>query len=180
MNLKPRLQIRDRVFELFIPYADIRLRIEKLGSDLNNDYAGENPLFLPILNGAFMFASDLVREICIPCEVSFMKTASYQGLKSEGKVNQLIGLDKDVQGRQVVLVEDIVDTGKTVAGILDQLLPMMPAGIQVASLFVKPDASRCDFEIRYRGFDVPDKFLIGYGMDYQGHGRNYQDVYSLT
>lgn len=179
MNTETILQVLDKPFQPYIPFSEIIRRIGELGSEINRDYEGKNPLFVPVLNGSFIFASDLIREICIPCEVSFIKAASYEGMKSGGKVNQLIGLDRDVRGRQIILVEDIVDTGKTVAEILQQLQPMEPAGIQVASLFVKPEAFCENFEVRYRGFDIPDKFIIGYGLDYNGYGRNYRDVYSL-
>lgn len=155
-------------------------RIEQLGTEINDAYAGLDPVFVPVLNGSFMFASDLIREVCIPCEVSFVKTASYEGTVSSGLVQEVIGLGMNLKNRHVVLVEDIVDTGKTMAVLLDALKKQEPASIEIASMFVKPDAFRENYDVRFRGFDIPDKFIVGYGLDYDGYGRNYRDIYCLA
>lgn len=179
MKTESILQVGDKEFEVFIPFSRILERISEMGTQLNRDYEALNPVFVPVLNGSFMFASDLIREICIPCQVSFVKTASYEGTQSSGKVNQLIGLEQDVKNRHIILLEDIVDTGKTLAALLPELEKLQPASIQVASLFFKPEAFREAFELKYTGFEIPDKFIIGYGLDYNGYGRNYRDVYQL-
>jgi hypoxanthine phosphoribosyltransferase len=174
------LQVEDKTFELFIPFSRISERISEMGTELNQDYETLNPVFVPVLNGSFMFASDLIREICIPCQVSFVKTASYEGTHSSGNVNQLIGLEQDVKGRHIILLEDIVDTGRTMAVLLPELEKLQPASIQVVALFFKPEAFRENFELKYIGFEIPDKFIVGYGLDYRGYGRNYRDVYCLS
>ena len=179
MKSKQLVQVLDKQFELFIPFSEIQSRLVGMGSELNREYATLNPVFVPVLNGSFMFASDLIREICIPCEVSFVKTASYEGISSSGKVRELIGIDSQLKGRHLVLLEDIVDTGKTLAALLDTLRNLEPASIRIASLFLKPDAFKEKFEIDFCGFSIPDRFIIGYGLDYNGYGRNYRDVYSL-
>ncbi len=174
------LKVLDKEFELYIPFSKIIERISEMGTALNQDYESRNPVFIPILNGAFMFASDLIREICVPCQVSFVKTASYEGTQSSGNVTHLIGLDKDLKGRHLVLLEDIVDTGQTIAALLPQLETLQPASVEIVTLFKKPDAFKENYEVRYCGFEIPDKFILGYGLDYQGYGRNFRDVYRLA
>ncbi len=174
------LKVLDKEFELYIPFSKIIERISEMGTALNQDYESRNPVFIPILNGAFMFASDLIREICVPCQVSFVKTASYEGTQSSGNVTHLIGLDKDLKGRHLVLIEDIVDTGQTIAALLPQLETLQPASVEIVTLFKKPDAFKENYEVRYCGFEIPDKFILGYGLDYQGYGRNFRDVYRLA
>lgn len=179
--MKPEtlIQVADKEFELFISFSQITARIQELGFALNRDYESRNPVFLPVLNGSFMFASDLIREICVPCEVCFIKTASYDGLESTGNVQQVFGPDDSIRGRHLILLEDIVDTGQTVAALRETISAFQPASVEVASLFFKPEAFRGNYAVRYRGFDIPDKFIVGYGLDYKGLGRNYRDVYSL-
>jgi hypoxanthine phosphoribosyltransferase len=180
MKTEAILQVEDKAFELFIPFSRISECISAMGTQLNQDYESLRPVFIPVLNGSFMFASDLIREICIPCQVSFIKTASYEGMRSTGSVNQLIGLEQDVKGRHLILLEDIVDTGKTLAVLLPELMKLEPASIQIASLFFKPGAFQESYDVKYKGFEIPDKFIIGYGLDYKGYGRNYRDVYCLS
>ena len=180
METQLKLNVAGLDFVPYISHKEIAQRVEDLGTELNRDYEGLGPLFLPILNGSFMFAADLIREICIPCQVSFVKTASYEGTQSTGKVSQLIGLEQDLEGRHIVLVEDIVDTGLTIASLLRGMENFRPASVKIATLFVKPEALKEDFEIHYRGFDIPNKFIVGYGLDYEGFGRNYRDVYCLA
>jgi hypoxanthine phosphoribosyltransferase len=180
MQTDAMLKVLDKEFELYIPFSKIIERISEMGTALNQDYESRNPVFIPILNGAFMFASDLIREICVPCQVSFVKTASYEGTQSSGNVTHLIGLDKDLKGRHLVLIEDIVDTGQTIAALLPQLETLQPASVEIVTLFKKPDAFKENYEVRYCGFEIPDKFILGYGLDYQGYGRNFRDVYRLA
>ena len=180
MKTESIIQVADKEFELYISFSKIKDRIEQLGAELNEAYAGLDPVFVPVLNGSFMFASDLIREVCIPCEVSFVKTASYEGTVSSGLIQEVIGLGMNLKDRHVVLVEDIVDTGKTVAALLEALKKQEPASMEIASMFVKPDAFTENFEVRFRGFDIPDKFIVGYGLDYNGYGRNFRDIYSLA
>jgi hypoxanthine phosphoribosyltransferase len=180
MQTEAMLKVVDKEFELYIPFSKIIERISEMGTVLNRDYESRNPIFIPILNGAFMFASDLIREICVPCQVSFVKTASYEGTQSSGNVSHLIGLDKDLKGRHLILIEDIVDTGQTIAALLPQLEALQPASVEIVTLFKKPDAFQENYEVRYCGFEIPDKFILGYGLDYQGYGRNFRDVYRLA
>jgi hypoxanthine phosphoribosyltransferase len=180
METQLKLNVAGLDFVPYIPYSQISRRVEELGTELNQDYEGLSPIFLPILNGSFMFAADLIKEICIPCQVSFVKIASYEGTQSSGKVSQLIGLQQDLEGRHIILVEDIVDTGLTMASLLKELENFRPASVKIATLFVKPESLKEEFEIHYRGFDIPNKFIVGYGLDYEGFGRNYRDVYCLS
>jgi len=174
------IRIADKVFELFIPRGEIAEAVEILAERINRDYAErENPLFLGVLNGAFLFMSDLVRRIGFPCEVSFIKLASYDGTDSRGEVSELIGLAHEIRGRHLIIVEDIVDSGTTIDHLMRILQERAPASIEVAALLFKPDVCRKDFPLRY-GMAVPNDFLIGYGLDYNGFGRNLPDIYRLT
>lgn len=174
------LQLAGLSFVPFITHDRIQERIRDMGTELNARYEGKTPLFVPVLNGAFMFAADLMKEICIPCEVSFVKVASYEGLSSTGEIEEVLGLQADIRDRHVVLVEDIVDTGITIQRLMATLRPSMPASLEVASLFVKPESVKVPLDIAFRGFDIENKFIVGYGLDYKGLGRNYRDVYQLA
>lgn len=167
----------------FIPYMQEELllnRIAELGKQIDADYAGKRPLFIAILNGSFMFASDLFKAITIEAEICFIKLASYKGTKSSGQVITAIGLDTDVVDRHVVVLEDIIDTGKTMNEFLPQLLNQQPASLKLAALLHKPEATEFPVAIDYLGFSVPNKFLLGYGLDYDGLGRNLREIYQLT
>ncbi len=167
----------------FIPYltaAEIDAQIKKLAVQLNSDYVGKKPLFIAILNGSFMFASDLFKEVTIEAEICFIKLASYKGTKSTGNVITSIGLDEPLQGRHVIIIEDIVDTGKTLNEFLPQLFNQQPASLKIAALLHKPEALIHPLKIDYLGFNVPNKFLLGYGLDYDGLGRNLKEIYQLT
>ncbi len=167
----------------FVPYinaAEIDREIKRMGTELNNDYEGLNPLFIPILNGSFMFASDLFKELAVDAEICFIKLASYKGTKSTGNVISSIGLDVSLTGRHVIIVEDIVDTGKTLSEFLPQLLNQQPASLKIAALLHKPEALAHPVKIDYLGFNVPNKFLLGYGLDFDGLGRNLKEIYQLT
>jgi hypoxanthine phosphoribosyltransferase len=167
----------------FIPYineAQILERVKELASKIDHDYAGKRPLFIAILNGSFMFASDLFKQITVEAEICFIKLASYKGTKSTGQVITAIGLDTDITGRHVVVIEDIIDTGKTMSEFLPQLKNLQPASLKLTTLLHKPEATQFPIEIHYLGFSVPNKFLLGYGLDYDGLGRNIKEIYQLN
>jgi hypoxanthine phosphoribosyltransferase len=174
------IQVLDKKFEPYITSEQISEQVAKLGARLNEDYAGKKPLFIAILNGSFMFASDLFKELTIEAEICFIKLASYKGTKSTGNVITSIGLDMPLQDRHVIIVEDIVDTGKTLHEFLPQLINQQPASLRIASLLHKPEALVFPLTIDYLGFSVPNKFLLGYGLDYDGLGRNLKEIYQLT
>ncbi len=172
-----RIQVHDLVFQPYLTERKINERVRLLGMRINRDYEGRNPLFLAVLNGAFMFAADLFRQVVISCEISFVKVASYDGTESSGAVKDLLGLNEDLEGRHVVVVEDIVDSGLTMRAMLDRLSAKNPASVRIASLLLKPERLREDIHVDYLGFEVPDKFLLGYGLDYNGQGRNLRSIY---
>jgi hypoxanthine phosphoribosyltransferase len=174
------IQVLDKRFEPYINADQIQEQITKLANQINVDYAGKKPLFIPILNGSFMFASDLFKQLTIEAEICFIKLASYKGTKSTGNVMTSIGLDIPLTGRNIIIVEDIVDTGKTLNEFLPQLKNQQPASIKIAALLHKPDALVHPLNIDYLGFNVPDKFLLGFGLDYDGLGRNLKEIYRLV
>jgi hypoxanthine phosphoribosyltransferase len=176
----PTIRVHDKEFEPYLSAAQITERIREIARNINSDYAGKKPLFIAILNGSFMFASDLFKEISIESEICFIKLASYKGTKSSGHVITAIGLDIDLIGRHVVVLEDIVDTGKTLNAFLPQLEHQQPASMKIAALLHKPDATVYPIKVDYLGFSVPDKFLLGYGLDYDGLGRNIAEIYKLV
>ena len=174
------LTIKDKTFALFIPETEIKQRVAAVAQRIDQDMAGRTPLFLVVLNGAFMFAADLVRMISVPCEVSFIKLASYQGTHSSGTVTEVIGLHTDLQGRDVIIVEDIVDTGLTMRHLLDKLATLQPASLQVCTLLLKPGKLQTPLDLRYVAMEIPNDFIVGYGLDYDEQGRNLKDIYTLT
>ena len=174
------IQVNDKKFVPYLTAAEIDEQVKRLGVELNKAYEGKRPLFIAILNGSFMFASDLFKELTIEAEICFIKLASYKGTKSTGQVITSIGLDTSLTGRHVVIIEDIVDTGKTLHEFLPQLVNQQPASLKIAALLHKPDALVHPITIDYLGFSVPDKFLLGYGLDYDGFARNLKEIYRLT
>ena len=175
-----QVKIHDKEFELFIPYEKIRAIVEKMAEKMNQDLDGEKPLFLCILNGSFMFAAELFKRISIiEAEISFVKLASYQGDSTTGTVKQLIGLNEDIKGRTVVILEDIVDTGITIENIMEQLESMEPAEVKIATLLLKPDALQKDVQLDYIGLEIPIVLIVGNGLDYDGYGRKLIDIYSV-
>jgi hypoxanthine phosphoribosyltransferase len=174
------IQVIDKKFKPFIEAKQLHEQIANLAKRLNEDYAGKRPLFIAILNGSFMFASDLFKELTIEAEICFIKLASYKGTKSTGNVITSIGLDEPLKDRHVVIIEDIVDTGKTLHAFLPQLINQQPASLKIAVLLHKPDAMEYPLTIDYLGFIVPNKFLLGYGLDYDGLGRNLKEIYQLV
>jgi hypoxanthine phosphoribosyltransferase len=173
------VKVKDKEFEISIPASEIDIAIQKIADQINVDYVDKNPVFLVILNGSFMFAADLVRKVRIPCEVSFVKYSSYEGTKSTGNLKDLIGLNEDVRGRHLIIVEDIVDTGLTLDKILEKLKFFEPADIRLACFCFKPDAFEKSFKIDYLGMEIPNDFIVGYGLDYDGYGRNLPDIYKI-
>ncbi len=173
------IEVFNKKFATYLTAATIDEQIKRLGNELNTDYAGKKPLFIAILNGSFMFASDLFKELTIDAEICFIKLASYKGTKSTGNVITSIGLDEPLTGRHVIIVEDIVDTGKTLNEFLPQLLNQQPASLKIAALLHKPEALAYPVKIDYLGFNVPNKFLLGYGLDFDALGRNLREIYQL-
>lgn len=173
------IQVHDKRFVPYIAAPALQQRIQEIAKELDRELAGKRPLFIAILNGSFMFAADLFKYLTIEAEISFIKLASYKGMKSSGNVIQAIGLDEDVYGRTVVILEDIVDTGKTLHQFLPQLVHQQPKEMLVVALLHKPEATTHHIDINYLGFSVPNKFLLGYGLDYDGLGRNLPEIYQL-
>ena len=174
------IQVHDKMFEPYLSAEEIQEKIAAIAAELNKDYYDKKPLYNAILNGAFMFASDLFKCLHIEAEICFIKLASYKGTKSSGQVITAIGLDTDLVDRHVVVVEDIVDTGKTLDVFLPQLRNQQPASLTIAALLQKPDALMYPLEVRYVGFKIPNKFVVGYGLDYNGLGRNIDRIYQLV
>lgn len=174
------IQVKDKKFIPYLTALQIDEQIKRLGNEINKDYAGKNPLFIAILNGSFMFASDLFKELTVDPEICFIKLASYKGTISTGHVITSIGLDEKLKSRHVVVLEDIVDTGKTLNEFLPQLRDQQPASLKIVALLHKPTALKYPITIDYLGFNVPDKFLLGYGLDYDGLARNLKEIYQLT
>jgi len=174
------IQVLDKKFQPYIKAQEIQEQIGKLAQQMNEDYADKKPLFIAILNGSFMFASDLFKELTIDAEICFIKLASYKGTKSTGNVITSIGLDMPLTDRHVIIVEDIVDTGKTLHEFLPQLINQQPASLKIAALLHKPEALKHPLSIDYIGFNVPNKFLLGFGLDYDGLGRNLKEIYQLV
>ena len=174
------IQIKDKTFRVSIPEAVIQERIKAVAERINHDMADKNPLFLAVLNGAFIFAADLMRQITIPCEISFVKLASYAGTVSTGKITEVIGINEDLTDRTLVIVEDIVDTGLTISRMLETLGTRHPKSIHVCTLLLKPDKLQVDLNIEYAAMKIPNEFILGYGLDYDQQGRNLRDIYTLV
>jgi len=175
-----QIRVHDKNFEIYLPEAAIRERVQEIASAINRDYAGKKPLFIAILNGSFMFASDLFRQLTIEAELCFIKLASYKGMKSSGKVVTSIGLEEDLFGKDVIIVEDIVDTGKTLHDFMPKLMHQQPRSLKIAALLHKSEATTYPLHIDYIGFDIPNKFVVGYGLDYDGLGRNLKEIYQVV
>ena len=172
--------IKGKTFKTFITEAEIKQRVKAVAERMNRDMAGKNPLLLAGLNGSFMFAADLMRDITIPCEISFVKLASYQGTTSTGEIKEVIGLNEDIAGRTVIIVEDIVDTGLTMKRMIETLGTRNPAAIYTCTLLLKPEKLRIPLDIAYTAIEIPNEFILGYGLDYDQQGRNLRDIYTLV
>ena len=173
------IKINDRSFRVSITETEIKNRIKSLAADISADMEGKNPLFLAVLNGAFIFAADLMREMTIPCEISFVKLASYQGTTSTGKIQEVFGINEDLTGRAVIIVEDIVESGQTMKNMIESLGTRNPASVQICTLFFKPDKLKEELTLDYVAFRIPDDCIVGYGLDYDQAGRGLKDVYSI-
>ncbi|HNQ11729.1 MAG TPA: hypoxanthine phosphoribosyltransferase [Bacteroidia bacterium] len=171
--------IKDKTFEKFIGSERIQKRIEELAIQINEDYQGKKIIFLVVLNGAFLFAADLFRNLKNDCSISFIKLSSYSGTSSSGAVKQIMSFTENVEDRHVVIIEDIVDTGHTAQYLLKEIKKQNPSSVKLASLLFKPEAIEYDYSPDYTGFDIPNAFVIGYGLDYDGAGRNLKDIYQL-
>lgn len=171
--------VKDKEFELFLSQKEIEEAISKVAANINKDLDGKNPLFVCVLNGSFMFASELMKRITIPTEMTFVKMSSYSGTKSSGTVKEVYGLEEDIKDRTVVIVEDIVDTGHTMKQMIEQLKNKNPKEIIISTLLLKPDALINDVPLDYVALEIPNDFIIGYGLDYDGYGRNYPDIYKI-
>lgn len=175
----PVIKVHDKSFDIYLPEESIQQRIKEMAALINADYAGKKPLFIAILNGSFMFAADLFKHLTIDAEISFIKLASYKGMKSTGNVVTSIGLEVDIFGREVIILEDIVDTGKTLHHFLPKLTHQQPLSLKIATLLHKSEATVFPLNPDYVGFDIPDKFVVGYGLDYDGLGRNLKEIYQV-
>jgi len=174
-----KVTLKDKTFRVNIPAGDINKAVGEVAQKINTELKDKKPLFLAVLNGSFMFASDLMKKLTIDCEISFVKVSSYHGTETSGSVKQLIGLNENIKGRTIVIIEDIVDTGLTIEAVVKQLEAMEPAEIKIATLLYKPEAYSKQIALDYVAIVVPNDFLVGYGLDYDGLGRNLPDIYVL-
>ena len=174
------VKIKDKTFETSISEDVIKERVKEVAQQLSKDMEGKNPLLLGVLNGSFIFAADLMREMTIPCEISFVKLASYQGTTSTGKVHEVLGINEDLTGRTVIIVEDIVESGLTMKQMIESLGTRHPASVHICTLFVKPEKLKVDLTIDYAAFSIPNDFIVGYGLDYDQQGRGLKEIYSLV
>lgn len=174
------VRVHDKTFRPFIDRETIQKRVSELGQEIDRDFHGKVPLFIAILNGSFVFASDLFRSLTIEAEISFIKLASYKGTSSTGNVITAIGMDESLKDRHVIILEDIIDTGKTLHAFLPEIMDRDPASLKIATFLSKPDALKHPVKADYIGFEVPNKFVLGYGLDYDGLGRNLPELYELA
>lgn len=175
-----KIKVHDREFVKSISHEEIVAAVKLVADRINNDYAGKRPLLLGVLNGSFMFVSELMKNLNVECEISFVKLSSYQGTATTGVIKEVIGLSESITGRDVIIVEDIVDTGLTMQCMLETLGTRNPASMEIASLFVKPDRLKVPIDVKYGVFTIPDRFIVGFGLDYDGLGRNLPDVYDVV
>ena len=175
-----QVEVNGKTFRISIPEAEIKKRVKEVAEEISRDLEGKNPLLLGVLNGAFIFAADLMREMTIPCEISFVKLASYQGTTSTGKIKEVLGINEDLSGRHVIIVEDIVESGQTMKRMIESLGTRNPASIHICTLFFKPDKLREELDLDYVAFRIPDDFIVGYGLDYDHQGRELKDIYTIV
>ena len=174
------LQIKDKKFAVSIPEAEILEQVRRVAGEINRDFAGREPVFLAVLNGSFVFAADLLREVKLPSQISFIKLASYEGTASSGAVKELVGLNTDIAGRDVIIVEDIIDSGLTMEYLTGLLAQRHPHSVSGCTLLLKPGNLKVNLDIRYKCFSIPNDFIVGYGLDYDGYGRNTRDIYTVV
>lgn len=175
-----QVEVNGKTFRISIPEAEIKKRVKEVAEEISRDMEGKNPLLLGVLNGAFIFAADLMREMTIPCEISFVKLASYQGTTSTGTVKEVLGINEDLTGRDVIIVEDIVDTGLTMKQMIESLGTRNPASVSVCALLVKPDKLQVELDLKYVAFNIPNEFILGYGLDFDQAARGLRDIYTLV
>lgn len=173
------VKIKDKMFETSIPEAEIKSRVKALAGQISRDMEGRNPLLLAVLNGSFIFAADLMREMTIPCEISFVKLASYEGTTSTGKIKEVIGINEDLTNRTVIIVEDIVESGLTMKRMIESLGTRNPESVHICTLLLKPERLKTQLDIEYVAFKIPNDFILGYGLDYDQQGRNLKDIYTI-
>ncbi len=178
-SIMQRVQVKDKFFKIFIEEPKIMAAIQSVADQINSELAHENPVFIAVLNGAFMFASDLMKAVTIPSEISFTRVASYKGMASTGQMTALMGLPDHLENRTVVLIEDIVDTGNTIEFLVKELLHSKVKEVKIATLLFKPKAYKKDIVVDYIGIEIPNDFVVGFGLDYDGQGRNLRSIYSL-
>lgn len=178
-NIMETVKIKDKEFVPFIPEKEIKERVKAVAEQINKDMADKNPLLLAVLNGSFIFAADLMREITIPCEISFVKLASYQGTMSTGDVKEVMGINEDLSGRTVIIVEDIVESGLTMKQMIESLGTRSPESVHICTLLLKPERLKVELDIEYVAFSIPNDFILGYGLDYDQQGRHLKDIYVL-
>lgn len=171
--------IKDRQFEKFIDFEQIQQAINKIAADINEDLKDSQPIFLAVLNGSFMFAAELMKEINIPCEITFVRFSSYDGIETTNNVKRLIGLNEDIENRTVVILEDIVDSGNTIVELTTMLSQYNPKDVKVATLLFKPEALKREVSLDYVAMEIPNDFIVGYGLDYDGLGRNLKNIYKV-
>jgi hypoxanthine phosphoribosyltransferase len=174
-----QVTIEDKTFGIYLSEQEIQHAVQRIANEINVSYADKKLVFISVLNGAFMFTADLLKKVHVPCELSFIKLSSYSGTHSTGNVKELVGLNEDLQGKDVIVLEDIIDTGLTMKSILDQLNTKQPASIRIATLLFKPDSLKVPINADYICFSIPEKFVVGYGLDLNGFGRNLPDIYQL-
>ena len=173
------IKIKDKEFVPMISEAEIKERVKAVAQQISKDMEGKNPLLLAVLNGSFVFAADQMREITIPCEISFVKLASYQGTTSTGKVKEVIGINEDLSGRTIIIVEDIVESGLTMKRMIESIGTRNPESVNICTLLLKPDRLKTDLDIKYVAFSIPNDFILGYGLDYDQQARGLKDIYVL-
>lgn len=173
------VKIKDKMFETSIPEAEIKSRVKALAEQISREMEGRNPLLLAVLNGSFIFAADLMREMTIPCEISFVKLASYEGTTSTGKIKEVIGINEDLTNRTVIIVEDIVESGLTMKRMIESLGTRNPESVHICTLLLKPERLKTQLDIEYVAFKIPNDFILGYGLDYDQQGRNLKDIYTI-
>jgi len=173
------MKIREKEFITYLSEDTIQQKIQELATQINSDYKDRNPLFIAVLNGSFMFAADLFKNLDAAVEISFIRVASYEQFSSSGNVSNLIGLTEPLHNRDVVILEDIIDTGLTMEKILEMIKDLSPASIEIVTLLQKPEALKVELDIKYCGFEIPNKFVVGYGLDYDGLGRNFKEILQL-
>lgn len=177
--MKEIVTIKDKQFKISITEQEIEQSIVRIAKQINEDLADKNPIFLAVLNGSFMFAGELMKHVDVPSEITFVRLASYQGVLSTNKVQEILGLNESIEARTVVIVEDIVDTGNTMVALLEELKRYNPREVRIATLLLKPDALKQPLKLDYVALEIPNDFIVGYGLDYDGYGRNLKDIYKI-